>query len=64
MNIALGDEDQETPNVIMKEKIVCHLETICVKLVGVEERLQNMERILERFAVLENSVNSLQLKLN
>ncbi|KAL9958036.1 hypothetical protein ACROYT_G035001 [Oculina patagonica] len=58
------DQDQEAPKLIMEEKIVCQLESICVKLAGVEERLQNMERIFERFAALENSVNSIQIELN
>ena len=65
INIVFNNEDQvqEARKLIM-ETIVCQLETICVKLVGVEEKLQNMERIFERSAVLENSVNSLQIKLN
>ena len=66
INIVFDNEDkvQETRKLIMEEKIVCQLETICVKLASVEERLQNMERIFERFAVLENSLNSLQIELN
>ena len=66
INIVFDNEDQDqgARKLIMEEKIVCQLETICAKLAGVEERLQNMERIFERFAVLENSVNSLQIELN
>ena len=66
INIVFDNEDQDQGprKLIMEEKIVCQLETICVKLAGVEERLQNMEQIFERFAVLENSVNSLQIELN
>ncbi|KAL9982944.1 hypothetical protein ACROYT_G005059 [Oculina patagonica] len=58
------DQDQEARKLTIEEKIVCQLESICVKLAGVEERLQNMERIFERFATLENSVNSIQIELN
>ena len=66
INVVFDSEDQvqETRKLIMEEKIVCQLEKICVKLASVEERLQNMERIFERFAVLENSGNSLQIELN
>ena len=59
-----GEDDQVLEALNMTERIASQLEMICQTLASVENRLQNLEGIFERFYVLEKSVNSLQTGLS
>ena len=48
----------------MTERIASQLEMICQTLASVENRLQRLEGIFERFSVLEKSINNLQTGLS
>ena len=47
----------------MTERIASQLEMICQTLASVENRLQRLEGIFERFSDLERSVNNLHIEL-
>ena len=59
-----GEDDQVLEALNMTERIASQLEMICQTLASVENRLQRLEGIFERFSVLEGSINSLQTGLN
>ena len=59
-----GEDDQVLKALNMTERIASQLEMICQTLASVENRLQKLEGIFERFSVLERSVNSLQTGLS
>ena len=60
-----GEDDQllEVLNTV-PERIASQVEIICQTLARVENRLQIVNDIFERFSVLERSINSLQAGLN
>ena len=55
-----GEDDQVLEALNMTERIASQLEMICQTLASVENRLQRLEGIFERFSVLERSINGLQ----
>ena len=59
-----GEDDQVLEALNMTERIASQLEMICQTLPSVENRLQKLEGIFERFSVLERSINSLQTGLS
>ena len=59
-----GEDDQVLKALNMTERIASQLEMICQTPASVENRLQKLEGIFERFSVLERSVNSLQTGLS
>ena len=59
-----GEDDQVLEALNMTERIASQLELICQTLASVENRLQRLEGIFERFSVLESSINSLQTGLS
>ena len=59
-----GENEQLLEALNMTERIASQLEIICQTLARIENRLQILEGIFERFSVLERSINSLQTGLN
>ena len=58
-----GEDDQVLEALNMTERIASQLEMICQTLASVENRLQRLEGIFERFSDLEKSVNNLHIEL-
>ena len=58
-----GEDDQVLEALNMTERIASQLEMICQMLASVENRLQRLEGIFERFSDLERSVNNLHIEL-
>ena len=58
-----GEDDQVLEALNMTERIASQLEMICQTLASVENRLQRLEGIFERFSDLERSVNNLHIEL-
>ena len=62
-NINTGSDEGEDGQVLealnMTERIASQLELICQTLASVENRLQRLEGLFERFSVLESSINRL-----
>ena len=58
-----GEDNQVLEALNMTERIASQLEMICQTLASVENRLQRLESIFERFSDLERSVNNLHIEL-
>ena len=58
-----GEDDQVLEALNMTERIASQLEMICQTLASVENRLQRLKGIFERFSDLERSVNNLHIEL-
>ena len=58
-----GEDDQVLEALNTTERIASQLEMICQTLASVENRLQRLEGIFERFSDLERSVNNLHIEL-
>ena len=58
-----SEDDQVLEALNMTERIASQLEMICQTLASVENRLQRLEGIFERFSDLERSVNNLHIEL-
>ena len=58
-----GEDNQVLEALNMAERIASQLEMICQTLASVENRLQRLEGIFERFSDLERSVNNLHIEL-